>query len=187
MNFLETQNSAGMGGSAQTQGRSSAPGLSTQHPPRETRCGSEQGPPLQTGARAACSMPPSVTWQRLPSLVPTGRPRPNASSPGPGSVDDSAGPESQLQVSFPGGGRAWAGWGLSGRLHRRGGLGGGLLGGLQGGPPQMEQAGGGAGRRDVDSRAGERPLLSSQTPKMLWASAHHPSEYTPYGVEWSQR
>ena len=40
--------------------------------------------------------------------------------------------------------------------------------------PQMEQAGGGAGRRDVDPRAGERPLLSSQTPEMLWASVRHP-------------
>ena len=174
MNFLKTQSSAGMGGSAQTQGRSSAPGFSTQHPPRETRRGSERGPPLQPGARAVRSMPASVTWQRLPSLVPTGRPRPNASSPGPGSADDSAGPESQPQVSSPRGGRAWAGRGLSGRRHRRGGLEGGLRGGLQGGRLQMEQAGGGAGRRDVDPRAGERPLLSSQAPKMLWASVRHP-------------
>lgn len=39
---------------------------------------------------------------------------------------------------------------------------------------QMEQAGGGAGRRDVDPRADERPLLSSQTPEMLWANVRHP-------------
>lgn len=69
------------------------------------------------------------------------------------------------------GGAGLGGRGLSGRRHRRGGLEGGVL---EGGAPQMEQAGGGAGRRAVDPRAGERPLLSSQTPEMLWASVRHP-------------
>lgn len=45
------------------------------------------------------------------------------------------------------------GRGLSGQRHRRGGL--------REDRPQMEQAGAGMGRRDMDPRAGERPLLSS--------------------------
>lgn len=63
-------------------------------------------------------------------------------------------------------GRGVRGRGLSGQRHRRGGL--------EGGPAADGAGWGGMGRRDMDPRAGERPLLSSQTPEMLWASVHHP-------------